>query len=914
MSNKDIFKVALMLFVALTSQLHVFGNILPVTDKASIKSLNGTWNLKVIQGIENDSVVPDIDSSWGEIPVPGCWEQFGFSKPCYTFPDSLTGFYRMNFIIPQDWKGNRVAIRLDGVLRGYHLWINDKYVGNWEQCYNTKVFDITPYLTKNAFAGESQNLSMRVYSRYKGFEFDCYDDWAPMGIHRDVSLMMIPHIHLSDVTITTDDMGNVKVDVDIENKSKNTRTEISLYDADGNQVGVGSDMKIKNPQLWTAETPYLYNLMITLKDGKKTLQKYDKKVGLRKLTVNDKNQLLLNGQPVKFRGVTSHATDPRTVKVVGDTLTLKDMKLMKEASINYIRTSHYPREPRFYELADSLGFYVIDEVPFGSKGSRHLKKDDYYPILQSRALSTITRDKNNTCVLIWSLGNENPLPESCCRLGEYAKSLDPSRMICYPQIGSYFRGFNFNNFPAVADIYVPHYPTTSQLSSFYRNTDRPLIFTEYCHTLGISFEDHDRQWEIIEGIPAIAGGSVWEWVDQGMPFSEKMDSRFGYDERVFTSESGGFEMNGNQGTDGLLYANRVPLPNYFELQRNYAVIDVLDTVFNGTLTIRNRHDFANLKDNSQISWMMICDRDTLVSGSFTIDCPPHSIATYKFDNAFPAKGTVNILALEFRNHQGYTILRRNLPVKVDKERIKDNIIDGYNEASGLVPMIRVGRKPTMCETLKVADKRIKKYIQPVDNPYIKAEIEKQGKKVTCKLEAIPDSVNRFLSEVGVAYLLPKEIDRIQWIGNGPYASYPGRRRSVSYGLWSMCMDDIYFEGNRMGVDAIWLSDKDGNGYVFYCQDGNFNVEQTDKGIILTVNAYVSGQGPKFATTTFGVWSHEMKPKSLEYYIARTSNDNMPSVFGDPSKISDPFRPFVKQYDTYLMNWSEITDIVPIGMQ
>lgn len=149
---------------------------------------------------------------------------------------------------------------------------------------------------------------------------------------------------------------------------------------------------------------------------------------------------------------------------------------------------------------------------------------------------------------------------------------------------------------------------------------------------------------------------------------------------------------------------------------------------------------------------------------------------------------------------------------------------------------------------------------------------------------------------------------MQWIGYGPYPSYPGRRRSVNYGLWSMHKDDIYFEGNRMGVDAIWLSDKEGNGYMFYCEDGNFNVEQTDRGIILTVNAYVSGQGPKFATTAFGVWSDRMEPLEMEYYEGKTSAESKPSIFLDPAEVPDPFRPFMKQYDTYLLDFESISDL------
>ena len=212
-------------------------------------------------------------------------------------------------------------------------------------------------------------------------------------------------------------------------------------------------------------------------------------------------------------------------------------------------------------------------------GDKNLSDSTFYPVLQQRAQATIRRDKNHPSVLIWSLGNENPLTDICVKLGDYVKrELDPSRPICYPQVGSYFRRFNYN-FPKVADIYTPHYPSTAQIADFYQRADRPVIFTEYCHTLGISFEDHDRQWEIIERTPGIAGGSVWEWVDQGMPFNNvkikkcnnvKIKKMYGYEERVFTSDDGGFEMHGNKGTDGLLYADRTPLPNYYELQHNYA--------------------------------------------------------------------------------------------------------------------------------------------------------------------------------------------------------------------------------------------------------------------------------------------------------------------------------------------------------
>ena len=513
--------IILLLLVSLTVSAQIgdaFKGVWPVTDKSVMKSLNGEWQLKVVKGVTDDKTVPATDQTWGKIPVPGCWEAYGFCAPKYDYPDSLTGYYRTTFTVPSEWKGQQVIIRLDGVLRGYDLWLNNQYVGTWESGYNTCLFDLTPYLTKKAFKGEQQQLSMRVYSQFKGYEFDCFDDWATMGIFRDVTLFTVPKTHLSDLTVTTKINGEVTVKTEVANATLKTSTDYEILDAQGHVVS--TDGRIEQPKLWTAETPYLYTLRVFVKDKGKTLQTFTQKIGIREMSIEG-NILKLNGKPIKLRGVNAHSTDPQTVKVICDELTLKDMRMMKEASVNYMRLSHYPREPRFYELADSLGFYLVNEVPFGF-GDKHLGSRSYQDILKTRALATVTRDKNHPSVIVWSVGNENPLPQTCVEVGDYVGQLDPSRPYCFPQVGSYFRKFfegeKAKGFPSKAPVYAPHYPTTGQIGGFYQRLDRPVIFTEYCHTLGISFEDHDRQWEIIDKTPGIAGGSVWEWVDQGMPF------------------------------------------------------------------------------------------------------------------------------------------------------------------------------------------------------------------------------------------------------------------------------------------------------------------------------------------------------------------------------------------------------------
>ena len=876
-----------------------FDSILPVTDPQMKRSLNGEWQLKVIQGISNDRAVPMADTTWGRIPVPGCWEAHGFCKPAYDRALPLTGYYRTTFAVPNSWKGQRVIIRFDGVLYGYDLWVNGEAVGSWRSGYNTAMFDITDYLNRKS---ERQQLALRVISQFRGSDFDYNDDWAPNGIFRDVTLMAVPKTHLTDLTITTKNTGEVNVKADIANSDSNTEVKYEILDSNRQRVG---STRVEHPHLWTAETPYLYTLRTTLCQKGKTLQVFEHKFGFRELTI-DGNVLKLNGKPIKLRGVTTHSTDPVTVKVIDEASILRDMKLMKEASVNYLRTSHYPREPRFYELADSLGFYIIDEVPFGY-GDKNLSDSTFYPVLQQRAQATIRRDKNHPSVLLWSLGNENPLTDICIRLGDYVKrNLDPSRPICYPQVGSYFRRFNYN-FPKVADIYAPHYPTTSQIADFYQRADRPVIFTEYCHTLGISLEDHDRQWEIIERTPGIAGGSVWEWADQGMPFRRPLQSRYGYEERVFTSKEGGFEMYGNKGTDGLLYADRTPLPNYYELQHNYARAFV-ERVDGDMLKIVNRYDFLNLKDNVTFHWTLTNDRDTVICGVFSPDCQPRSSVSYNLP--LPRQNGLSLLQFDIEDAYGNVFLHQSFVLNKPQ-----TAWTGHGSGTMLVEkeLIRTGRKPTMGERLTQKGRIPDKYLLPVDNRQVRADIQRRpidgGEEVSFTL--MPDTANVFRSELGLSWLLNPSIDRIQWIGYGPFASYPGRRQANRYGFWAKHQDDLYFEGNHSGIDAAFVSDKEGNGILITGDSLSLNFEQTDRGIVLTANAAVSGQGPKFAKTHFPGWQKGDRPVSATFRSYYIKAKEMPQVlnrlFIRPQDIPAPFHPFETQYDTYLLKFEDIAE-------
>ena len=916
------------LFVLRFSLFLSVAQILPVTDPQMMRSLNGVWQLKVVEGIdENDNTVPQADNSWGSILVPGCWESHGFSKASYDQARALTGYYRTTFSIPRQWKGQRVAIRLDGVLYGYDLWLNGHYVGAWRSAYNTAVFDLTPFIDKKR---AEQQLAMRVITRFPGSDFDYNDDWAPCGIFRDVTLMAVPSTHLSSLAIRTKNTGEVSVDASIANNVKGTAVTHEILDAQGNIVGT---KKVSSPHLWTAETPYLYTLRTTLTLKGKPLQTFVQKFGFREVSIEG-NVLKLNGQPIKLRGVTCHSTDPHTLKVISEELTLKDMRLMKEASVNYIRTSHYPREPRFYELADSLGFYIIDEVPFGY-GDKNLRDTAFYSVLQQRAQATIERDRNHPSVIIWSLGNENPLTDICIRLGDYVHSqLDPSRPYCYPQVGSYFRRFfegdKATGFPAAAPIYSPHYPTTEQIAGFYQHLDRPVIFTEYCHTLGISFEDHDRQWEIIERTPGIAGGSVWEWADQGAPLTSPLGGKpYGFEERVFyasthaNSSQGktqqgpyGFEMHSNKGTDGLLYADRTPLPNYYELQHNYAralVTSVKQDARGTELTLNNRYDFIDLHDNVFFRWVLTADRDTVQRGVFTPHCDPHSTASHTLSLPATNEDKLVLLHLDIVDAQEHHFLQQSFVLNKPRLEWQSAVAD----IESLIqegPLVRAGRKPTLAEKVTQKDDRLPKhYLLPIDNSQVKTELSQQtgtdgGEHMSFSL--MPDTANVFRAELGLAFLLDASIDRLQWLGQGPFASYPGRHQACRYGIWSKQLGDLYLEGNHGGIDAALLTDSEGNGLLVVGDSLDLNFEQTDRGLVLTINAAVAGQGPKFRRTAFPTQA-DNTPHTASCSIYRVSAGQWPAaarrLFVRPASIAEPFHPYATQYDTYLMRFQDIVE-------
>ncbi|MFT0260720.1 glycoside hydrolase family 2 TIM barrel-domain containing protein [Bacteroides faecis] len=926
------------------------------TDEYATKSLNGNWQLKVIKG-QNWSSFADFfqpgynSNEWQTIPVPGNWEVHGFCKAMYDVPDTLTGFYRTQFTLPRQWHGKHVILRTDGVLHGYEVWINGQSAGKWTSAFNTNEIDITPYINRDG----DNTLAMRVDSHSKGFDFDCNDDWALMGIFRDVSLIAVSDAHISDFCITTREIApQAKIHLKLATESFSGKpldgltVDITINDPQGQQVWARSfdhprmiehDVIIDNAQKWTAETPNLYTITYTLKDHDATLQAYAHRFGIRTVEVDGK-MLKINGQQVKLRGVTFHATDPWTGKVISDEQNLHDLRLMKAAGINYIRTSHYPREPRFYELCDSIGFYVMNEIPMG-RGDEHLSDPDFLDSMMERGKATVMRDRNHACVTIWSIGNENPITDQTLLVGEEVKRIDPTRPICYPQRGGYF-GSNKSKHPKFIDIFAPHYPKLDIVEHYDKTIKRPLIFTEYCHSLGQSLEDLDRMWAIIEQSECLTGGSVWEWVDQGMAFqpsanhSLKDGKRYGYTEDVFTSDGRAFKMEGNKGTDGIVYADRTPLPNYYQLRHVYAPVKVitdtctLDMNRKVAVKVKNNYDFLDLALATNFIWTFTADGNVIAQGEKSVACQPHAIGEMTIalpENISIPQNALLLITLKMMERQS------GMCVNEHTVYLGGNVTERLNGA-GLPmaagtdvlqkqPMVRVGRQITLAEKSKARNRIIKRYLkQPAVKgtkiSYADDEITIKGKLKTNKQGNIAFAYDvtsladkgKLLTESGIAFLLDKSIDRVQWIGQGPYAAVPGRSITGDYGIHSLMADDLYFNGNRMDVEAALLTDKDGNGVLLTCHKGMVSFENTDEGIVLTYNAAVSGFGPKFgAMTAHSVLTDECGKLSGTFNLYQIDAATVPAVintlFGSPHDVKPAFKPFITQYDTYSMRFRDI---------
>jgi len=654
------------------------------SDQRSALLLNGDWRFKYVPAVDAPADADfhrlDFDaSSWATIPVPGHWELHGFAAPSYAEVEAGTGMYRHAFHVPPDWRGQRVMLRFDGVLYGLHVWINGKSVGSWASSFNPVTFDITDALV----AGEEQLVAVKVTTRSKGWEFDTMDCWALSGIFRDVSVFAVPATHLKDFTWSTriEPDGSARARLAVATSAPGNGL-VRLLAPDGRlqhefafataASGVASEeFLIARPQQWTAETPALYTLELTLGEGEGR-HRFVARVGVRQVEITE-GALHLNGAPVKLRGINHHDIYPVGGRVAGEAEIRRDLELMRAANINFVRTAHYPPHARLIELCDELGLYVMCEVPF-AYGGRHLQDPSYEPILRQRARATVLRDKNNPSVIVWSVGNEHDITELGVRTARYVSELDPTRPLCFPTVGYEFeREINRHlALPEYVGIFAPHYPTHRQIRRYAEVLPRPIIFTEYAHAMGLAMDRLQDQWEMMQASPRIAGGALWVFQDQGIlraadrPVDLSAPTSHAWRDATYY-----YDTAGSSGADGIVYSDRTPQVDYWQVRKVYAPVKIAPRALevhagglDAVLEVENRHDFLSL-EGFTLAWSLRVNGREAQSGVEALAAGPRKVQTVNLGLALPEDAATAVCALELkcRDASGRVITERALPVR-----------------------------------------------------------------------------------------------------------------------------------------------------------------------------------------------------------------------------------------------------------
>ncbi len=619
------------------------------------KSLNGKWKFKWSRQPQKRPILfyrDDYDTSnWDDIAVPSNWQIKGYGVPIYVnvnypfkadppqIPDQYNpvGSYKRTFTIPSSWRQHEVLVHFGAVNSGFYVWVNGQKVGYGQGSKTAVEFEITKYLRK----GEN-TISVEVYRWCDGSYLESQDMWRLSGIERDVFLYARPQTYIKDYFVKAGLDKNYKngvFNLDIllscsKDLEKNITLKATILDRTSKEVlftssrqltpplGKGDHQfkffkKIRSPKKWSAENPNLYDLTLSILDAEgECIQAIATKIGFRTSEIKD-GKFLINGEYVLVKGVNRHEHSAKNGHVISEEEMIQDIKLMKKFNINAVRSSHYPNDPKWYELCDELGLYVVDEANIEAHGLHTPWIGDYGYRFNTytsnapewkaahidRTLRMFHNNKNHPSIVIWSLGNEAGFGDNFKATYNLIKELDDTRPVQYEQAWK----------DPYTDIVAPMYHRVSELEKFAKSNDgRPMIMCEYSHAMGNSNGNLMDYWNTIKKYPSLQGGFIWDWVDQGLE-KETLDGRrfwayggyFGTDDVPSDHD---FCLN------GLVFADRKPKPALWELKKVYQNInfEAVD-LKKGKLKIYNEHLFTAL-DVFDFTWEVKSDKGTIKKG------------------------------------------------------------------------------------------------------------------------------------------------------------------------------------------------------------------------------------------------------------------------------------------------------------
>ena len=583
---------------------------------ANYLSMEGMWKFNFVKDHNkrpaNFFALKYDDSQWKDFPVPGLFElngygdatyknigyawatQFDPNPPYISELNNYTGSYRRTFELPKDWKGKDVYFHVGSATSNLTLWVNGKYVGYSEDSKVAAEFNISKYLKPG-----KNLIAMQVMRWCDGSYFEDQDFWRFTGIAREVYLYARPKLHAADIRLNAalennyqDGVLNYKVSL----KGGKTDVAITLCDKDGKQIaqatGAQGIIKVPKVNAWTAETPYLYKAYITLKNKQGAAEVIPQKVGFRNVEIKNA-QLLVNGQPVLVKGADRHEMDPDGGYVVSLERMIQDIKIMKQLNINAVRTSHYPCDPRWYDLCDEYGIYITAEANLESHGMGYEEKSlakfpEYIVPHIERNEGNVKPLINHPSVIVWSLGNECGYGVNFEKAYDWVKACDTTRPAQYERGG----------YDSKTDIYCPMYIGYEESESYCKsNGTKPYIQCEYAHAMGNSEGGFKEYWDLIRKYPKYQGGYIWDFVDQGLrdksPITGKEIFTYGGDYGRYPGSDYNFNCN------GIIAPNRRLNPHAYEIQ--YVLQNVWIKDFdaeNGSFNVYNENFFKNIDDLS----------------------------------------------------------------------------------------------------------------------------------------------------------------------------------------------------------------------------------------------------------------------------------------------------------------------------
>jgi len=619
-------------------------------------SLNGDWRFRHVNTPADrprDFFRTGFDdTAWKTIPVPSNWQLHGYDKPIYLnipypwapvdpqpplIPPEYNpvGSYRRTFDLPAAWNGRRVFLHFDGVNSAVYLWVNGQAVGYSEDSMTAAEFDVTPFVTPGR-----NDVAAQVFRWSDASYLEDQDTWRLSGIYRDVYLFSTPPVHISDFGVRTDfDEAYRDATLSIRPRlrafggasAEGWSVEAQLYDAEGRAVldtaptrdarailnlnsatrwGV-LEAKVAAPRQWSAETPYLYTLVLSLKDaGGNVVETESARVGFREVEIRN-GQFLLNGRPIRLYGVNRHEFDPDTGQYVTLESMVRDVEWLKRYNINAVRTSHYPNDPKWYDLCDRYGIYLIDEANLETHAvyGRLTNDPQWLPAFVGRAAGMVERDKNHPSVLLWSLGNESGAGPNHAAMSGWIRAHDPTRPI-------HCEGAAALRDPPWVDVISRMYTRIPRLAEMAKDAAdaRPIMLCEYAYARGNAVGNLKDYWDVIRSHPRLMGAFIWDWQDKAL---RKRDAQ-GREFWAFGGDYGDVPNDWTMVANGLVLPDRRPEPEVYEVQKVYQRIDTSAAdAAAGRLRVTNDYDFAPL-DFVEALWDVTEDGRVLRQGTTAV--------------------------------------------------------------------------------------------------------------------------------------------------------------------------------------------------------------------------------------------------------------------------------------------------------